>query len=230
MLSSGTVSRFWVLPAAVTAATAVDPSTLTALCITTLPMAVMLHCNPMGRPMAHRRRQIARSKRASPGCIFSIVNRRRMYTKLATPDTACERSVATAAPSTPMSNWMIKYRSSPTLSKLVSTKKYSGVLLSPSARMMALVMLYRNTNGMPAKMQPMYRQASSKISAGVCISCMMGRVSATVATVSTPPNPRHSQAALATLRRMAGRSRAPNCCAMGMANPLQMPVQKPMIR
>ena len=68
------------------------------------------------------------------------------------------------------------------------------------------------------------------MSDGVCISCMMGRVSATVDTVSTTPHPTHSQAALATRRRMSTMSRAPNACAMGMANPLQMPMTKPRIR
>ncbi len=41
------------------------------------------------------------------------------------------------------------------LSALVRIRKYSGVLLSPSARMMAATMLYKKMNGMPAKIQPM---------------------------------------------------------------------------
>ena len=76
VLSSGTLMRFWVLPAAVTAATAVEPSWLTALWIMTLPTAVIVHCRPMGRPMAESWRQSAASGRLSPGCILSIVNRR----------------------------------------------------------------------------------------------------------------------------------------------------------
>ena len=127
----------------------------TALCMMTLPMAVMLHCKPIGRPMPSSRALMARSGRVSPGCIRSMVKRRSMYTKLATPEMAWDRSVASAAPNTPMSKTMMKYKSRPTLSALVSTRKYSGVLLSPRARMMADTILYRKTKGMPAKIQPM---------------------------------------------------------------------------
>lgn len=67
----------------------------------------------------------------------------------------CEMSVASAAPSTPKWNGTINKRSSPMLSALVRIRKYSGVLLSPSARMMAATMLYKKMNGMPAKIQPM---------------------------------------------------------------------------
>ena len=58
-----------VLPAAVTAATAVLPRTLTAHCMMTLPMAVMLHWRPMGAPMPSRRRQARELKARSS---FSI--------------------------------------------------------------------------------------------------------------------------------------------------------------
>ena len=68
------------------------------------------------------------------------------------------------------------------------------------------------------------------MSAGVCIRAMMGRVRATVATVSTTLPPRQSQPALATQRRSPCMSRAPKYWAMGMANPLHTPMTKPRIR
>ena len=52
MLSSGTLRNCAALPPAVCAATISLPRPFTAPCNTTLPMAVMLHCRPMGRPMA----------------------------------------------------------------------------------------------------------------------------------------------------------------------------------
>ena len=73
-LSSGTVSRFWVLLPAVTAATAVLPSTLTAHCMITLPMAVMLHCRPIGTPMPSRRILAFFEKARSSFSIFSTSN------------------------------------------------------------------------------------------------------------------------------------------------------------
>ena len=50
---------------------------------------------------------------------------------------------------------------------------------------------------MPAKMVRMYTSAMSMMSAGVLVSTRMGRVRATVATVSTAPNSRDSQTELA---------------------------------
>ncbi len=53
MLSSGTLRNWAALLPAVWAATMLLPRPLTAPCSTTLPMAVMLHCRPMGMPMLH---------------------------------------------------------------------------------------------------------------------------------------------------------------------------------
>ena len=51
MLSSGTDRKEAALPPAVWAATMSLPKPLTAPCKSTLPMAVMLHCKPMGMPI-----------------------------------------------------------------------------------------------------------------------------------------------------------------------------------
>ena len=122
-LSSGTVRMFMVLLPAVTAATAVEPSILTALCKITLPMAVMLHCNPMGTPMPIRRRQALLQRTYSLPSIRSTENRRQRNQRLRRPEIACDRSVASAAPSTPHRKTMINTRSSAMFSALVSSKK-----------------------------------------------------------------------------------------------------------
>jgi len=153
-LSSGTVSRFIVLLAAVTAATAVLPSTLTAHCMITLPMAVILHCRPIGTPMPIRRVQARLLKASSPFCICSTSNLRHRKPKLTTPEMAWEISVASAAPRIPILNGTMNKRSRPMFRALVRIRKYSGVLLSPRARMMLATMLYKKMNGMLAKIQP----------------------------------------------------------------------------
>ena len=154
MLSSGTVSRFIVLLAAVTAATAVLPSTLTAHCMITLPMAVMLHCRPIGTPMPIRRTQARLLTAHSPFCMCSTSNFRHRNAKLTTPEIAWEISVASAAPRMPILKGTMNSRSRPIFKTLVRIRKYSGVLLSPSARMMPATMLYKKMNGMLAKIQP----------------------------------------------------------------------------
>ena len=65
MLSSGTLRNCAALPPAVCAATMSLPRPFTAPCSTTLPMAVMLHCRPMGMPMLHSFAQWVRLKQPS---------------------------------------------------------------------------------------------------------------------------------------------------------------------
>ena len=52
--SKGQQKNMLILLPAVTAATAMEPRELTAVCRITLPMAVMEYCSPMGIPMLHR--------------------------------------------------------------------------------------------------------------------------------------------------------------------------------
>ena len=63
-------------------------------------------------------------------------------------------TVAMAAPAMPQWNTATNSRSSPIFSALVRIKKYSGVLLSPRARMIPATILYRKIKGIPAKIQP----------------------------------------------------------------------------
>ena len=74
--------------------------------------------------------------------------------KLTTPEMAWEISVASAAPKIPILNGTMNKRSRPMFRALVRIRKYSGVLLSPRARMMLATMLYKKMNGMLAKIQP----------------------------------------------------------------------------
>ena len=75
-----------------------------------------------------------------------------MYHRLPRPATAWLNTVANAAPNTPILKTMIQSRSSPMFRKLATSRKYRGRLLSPRARIRALVMLYSRVKGMPIKM------------------------------------------------------------------------------
>ena len=71
MLSSGTERNWAALLPAVCAATMLLPRPFTAPCSTTLPMAVMLHCRPMGMPMLQSLRQWLALRRPSSLLHFS---------------------------------------------------------------------------------------------------------------------------------------------------------------
>ena len=55
------------------------------------------------------------------------------YMTQSIPETPCESTVANAAPKTPHLNTIINKRSSPIFKNDARIRKYSGVLLSPSA-------------------------------------------------------------------------------------------------
>ena len=74
--------------------------------------------------------------------------------RLITPEIAWEISVASAAPRMPILKGPMNRRSRPIFKTLVRIRKYSGVLLSPSARMIPATILYKKMNGMLAKIQP----------------------------------------------------------------------------
>ena len=60
-------------------------------------------------------------------------------------------AVATAAPATSILQTMIRNRSSTMFTSEASTRKTTGVLLSPRDRRMPLAMLYSTQHGMAAK-------------------------------------------------------------------------------
>ena len=64
-----------------------------------------------------------------------------MYHRLPKPATAWLNTVANEAPNTPILKTMMQSRSRPMFRKLAISRKYSGRLLSPKARMRALVTL-----------------------------------------------------------------------------------------
>ena len=83
-------------------ATAVEPSEFTAVCSITLPIAVIEYWNPIGNPIMIRfltycllscRSSLVICKRV----IFFII-----YIRHRTPDIACDKTVANAAPKTPI--------------------------------------------------------------------------------------------------------------------------------
>ena len=61
----------------------------------------------------------------------------------AIPENACEITVASAAPATPIGNTMIKSRSSPIFTNAASARKIRGVLLSPIDLITPDTRLYR---------------------------------------------------------------------------------------
>ena len=115
------------------------------------PMAVMEYCRPMGSPMAQSALQASASGRPSSRVIRRMGKRFTIYTRHATPDTAWDTTVAMAAPATPQSSSRMHARSSTMFSPADRARKYTGVRLSPRARMMEASRLYRNTTGMPMK-------------------------------------------------------------------------------
>ena len=64
--------------------------------------------------------------------------------------------MASAGPSTFMLNNLIKTISRTILIREARARKITGVLLSPSERMIAARILYKKVNGMPRKMISMY--------------------------------------------------------------------------
>ena len=68
------------------------------------------------------------------------------------------------------------------------------------------------------------------MSAGVCIQRRISRVNRAVSAVTAMATSTDRYAALATQRRMARISPAPNSCATGMAKPMHAPCTKPKIK
>ena len=73
-----------------------------------------------------------------------------IYIVQPTPDTSCDITVAIPAPATPIFAYMIRIKSSTILITDDNTRKYTGVLLSPSERIIPDTILYKNTVGIPA--------------------------------------------------------------------------------
>ena len=129
------------LLAAVVAVTYMVPSTLTALWIMTLPMAVMENCRPMGRPRDSRLRMRGQDHAQSLLCIFSTSKPRQTFHRLPKPARHWLRVVAKAAPNTPHWRLMMKNRSRATLVTEAITSQMTAVRLSPSDRRMPEHML-----------------------------------------------------------------------------------------
>ena len=126
--------RFDSFEPAVTAATAPEPSRFTDACRMTLPMAVIENCSPIGKPIFKRIFTCSRSSFASSRVKHNKRNRLRTNNRQQKPEMACEITVATAAPATPIGITTTSSKSSTTLMTDESTKNKTGVLLSPSAR------------------------------------------------------------------------------------------------
>ena len=100
--SKGHARKAPILFAAVTDATAREPSPFTAVCNMTLPIAVMEYCSPMGIPILQRLPIICNSGFHSSFLILKISNFFMINIRHKTPESPCESTVAHAAPSTPI--------------------------------------------------------------------------------------------------------------------------------
>ena len=83
--------------------------------------------------------------------------------------------VAIATPATPIWNTITKNKLNRTLTTPAMIRKYSGRLVSPTARKIAAPKLYSKRAGMPRKKMRIYRVAWSMILAGVPIHSNIGR-------------------------------------------------------
>ena len=145
------------LPAPATAATAFTPRPLTDHCTMTEPMAVIENWSPMGSPVPSilRARRTSKCRSSFPRC--STGKRRIITITHPIPESSWLTAVATAAPATSIPHTMIRNRSSTIFTSEASTRKTTGVRLSPSARRMPPAMLYRMQKGIEAKMMLIYR-------------------------------------------------------------------------
>ena len=91
----------------------------------------------MGMPMRQRVRQVRPSSRRSSGVMWRMGKRLTIKARQARPDTPWEMTVARAAPATPVWQYRIRSRSRAIFSTEEMARKYTGVLLSPRARITA---------------------------------------------------------------------------------------------
>ena len=119
---------------------------------------------------------------------------------------------------------------SPALSRHEIVRKMSGVRESPIARMIDARKLNATMAPVPRKLICANTVAPGRSSAGVCSSARIGPANIGAKTVSTIVIAADSRAPVATERRTPAKSRAPNACAVGIANPLARPQVNPSSR
>ncbi len=151
MVSRGLIRRLWTLLPAVTAATTPLPRAFTAAWIRMVPTAVMENWRAMGRPINSSWRSSEGSGRQSSRSRRSRGTRRRIYSRHRRPEIPWERTVAQAAPATPIPKQRIKTRSKAMFRRAAAVRKKRGVRLSPRARRMPERRLYSMVAGMPPK-------------------------------------------------------------------------------
>ncbi len=152
----------------------------------------------------------------------------RIYKRQMPPEIPWEMTVAKAGPSTPICRTKMDTKSRTIFRADETARNTTGVLLSPSDRITAASILYKNVHGMPQKMIKIYTYAYSKISSGVFIILRTGPQTAATRIVRNTENPMQSHAPLVTNRRSLLSSLAPNIWATGIAKPLHTPMQNPM--
>ena len=132
--SNGQQLKPEIRPAAVTAATAWEPSEFTAVCKITLPIAVMEYCRPIGMPMLQSMIAWRPSNFISSFSNLRISYCFLIYKKHKIPEISWERTVAHAAPATPICRTRIASRSKRIFNMAEITRNITGVRLSPRER------------------------------------------------------------------------------------------------
>jgi len=130
---------------------AMDPKELIEDWISTLDIEKIAPWNPAGSPIFmicftldsvilifSRHRRYAESERAR-------------HCTISTAEMHSDTTVAVATPATPIEKTITKTRFSTTLTAPANSRKYSGLLVSPTARRIAAPKLYVRVAGIPIK-------------------------------------------------------------------------------
>ena len=118
-------------------------------------MAVIEYWSPIGTPFMHRLVMNLLSSTLSDLSPFKMSYFLYIYIRQVSPEINCDVTVAQPAPATPILHTRIRKKSSTTFIIEESTRKTTGVLLSPSERITPDTMLYRNTVGIPMNITTM---------------------------------------------------------------------------
>ena len=153
-----------------------------------------------------------------------------MYMRHTTFATACETTVARAAPGIPQPRTIINTGSNTVFSISPKARRYVGRWLSPSARMRFVCIAKNIISAAPPYIMLIKETASSRISGGVCIRTSSGRAESHPRRVNTSAITRVSSAHAAALRRTPRESLAPNRCPVHIERPVVVPIMKPIMR
>ncbi len=185
---------------------------------------------PIGRPSRRWRTTSSRATRRSARRTCSTGTRRAMNHRHSATETACEATVARAAPPTPSPAPRTSATTRAMLRPQQTARNTRGVRESPMARTIAARKLKNIVVTAPAKLTVAKVRAWGTSSGGVWSRVSAGPVARRATAVRTTLAAAVRTAPVATERRTAAASPAPNACAVGIAKPDVMPHAKPSSR